>query len=240
MMTRVDGLKAWVSEALAGHENESGSCHVSLCLDNTSVDYFQQAVTIGATLNEDGTISQKELAGRLKVGHVQGDGVFKLIVDTRSIVHGSEEGVQIVRGFFNFHTHPIETYERYSVGVGWPSATDYLGFITAATVHNTICHFVVCAEGYYVISLDKDLVTKSSCTIDKKLSLFTKSHYDIDKHSGSSYSAYIDTINSIRYEGVKLLEIQFFPWGQSDQPFNVFFRKTDGGCPLDHIGETCD
>ena len=58
----------------------------------------------------------------LVIEKVTDDLVHYLDVDKKSIIHGKEEGVKVAKGLYNFHSHPIEAYERNNVKFAWPSA----------------------------------------------------------------------------------------------------------------------
>ena len=132
---------------------EHEGCEVKLKLNFDSIKYLRNLTNIGSTLNKDGNISQKEIAGVLEVTDITSDLIHTLKIKYDSIIYGEEEGVEIAKGLYNFHSHPITAYRKYNVKLAWPSAQDYVGFILACFEDYTICHFVIGIEGIYIVSM---------------------------------------------------------------------------------------
>lgn len=112
-----------------------------------------------STLNIDGTVTQKEVAGAFWLDNPerQSDGTFiwEISVDGSkglSAIH--EERAIVVHGRYNFHTHPRSAYEKYRYLVSHPSGMDYNGYLHEAVQRNTIFHCVITLEGVYIISLN--------------------------------------------------------------------------------------
>jgi hypothetical protein len=239
VMDKGPSLTNWVGYALDEWKGDSRSCTTTAFLGAKTVKYLEQATRIGSTLNKDGGISQKELAGSFDVASVGNDSVFELMINLRSIVRGHEEYVQIVKGMFNFHTHPVEAYKRHDVVVGWPSATDYVGFMASALTYGTICHIVACVEGYYVVSVAENFLQHYKKVEFSSFADFVDEHYDIEKTSERSYAGYVTTINAIRYKGLQPFVIQFFPWEKGNAHFTVHSLRVNGGCPTEHVDSMC-
>ena len=65
-----------------------------------------------------------------------------LVIDKTSLFYGKEESVPVIEGLYNFHSHPVEAYERKKTKFAWPSAGDYVGFLKAVVKYDTILHIV--------------------------------------------------------------------------------------------------
>ena len=209
---------------------KKGNCILRARLSDESIKYLRQVSKMGSTLNGDGIITQKELAGRLTAGTIDIDLTYHLDVDRNSIVSGDEEGVEIIGGLYNFHSHPQEAYDRHNVRLGWPSAQDYVGFLGSSVVHDTILHIVVSIEGFYILSLTDYWVNQKE-KLGGVVPTFILEKYDLfkqDKNHDSFW--YVRTINSISYEGFPIFFVQFFPWDDATDSFIVPYRKNGVNC----------
>ena len=79
-------------------------CNFDFCLSKESVKYFKNLSYMGYTKNKNGSITQKEIAGGLRVKE-KNKNIINLDVDLTTIITGDEEGVEIVPGLYNFHSH---------------------------------------------------------------------------------------------------------------------------------------
>lgn len=210
---------------------QKGYCTLSARLSDNAINYLQQVAKMGSTHNSSGEITQKELAGRLVAGKIEPDLTYHLDVDRNSIVSGQEEGVDIVGGLYNFHSHPQEAYDRNNVKLGWPSAQDYVGFLGSSMVHDTILHIVMSLEGFYVLSLSAHWANNKQ-KLDRNVATFILEKYDIcyEKNQDHTPTWYVRTINGIPYEGFPLFLVQFFPWHDGRATFIVPYRKNGVNC----------
>jgi hypothetical protein len=186
---------------------------------------------MGSTINRNGIITQKEIAGRFVIGKISDDLIHYLDVDKDSIIHGEEEGVKVAKGLYNFHSHPVEAYERNNVKFAWPSAQDYLGFLSSTVTYNTILHIVASVEGFYIISLHSDCVRNKE-KIDKKMIEFIMKNYSLQykKNQGYTPEVYIKYINSIHYGKYSVFFVQYFNWYNAKTSFMVSYHKTGINC----------
>ena len=144
-----------INYVLAEFENRAGTCQMQVCLTAEAIGYLRDLQKIGMSLNSDGSITQKEMAGNLKCEEVDNDLVHYLGVDYNSLLMGKEMGVSIAPGMYNFHSHPKGAYETAKVEFGWPSAQDYVGFLMAFLEDDTILHLVTTLEGLYIMSMSE-------------------------------------------------------------------------------------
>ena len=161
--------------------------------------------------------------------------VFRLDVDISTIESGKEEEVEAVWSRFNFHTHPKKAYENSNVKKGWPSSSDYVGFLDLQ--NHTIFHTVVTLEGVYVISISPEC-TDDKTTINRK---FVLKHCHIDHSSAMSCEDYVHHINSVIYKDKKLFYIKLLRWSNIETTiFDVYYSKTDQMClSTDDIFNIC-
>lgn len=222
----INDIKYVLSQFLTERE---GHCTLTAKLSNTSIKYMQQLSKIGSTLNKDGVITQKEIAGKMITGQISKDLVHDLEVDRNSIVSGEEEGVEVIGGLYNFHSHPLEAYKRHNVKLGWPSAQDYIGFLSSCIKFDTILHIVVSIEGFYVISLSNYWVNKKD-KLDNSVITFVSEKYDIGYKKGQTSIWYVHTVNKIAYEGYPVFLVQYFPWYKANDTFIIPYHKNGVNC----------
>jgi len=208
---------------------KEGHCTLVAKLSDNSIKYMSQLSKIGSTLNNNGVITQKEIAGQMVVGQISENLVYDLDVNRKSIVSGEEEGVEVVGGLYNFHSHPREAYTKHNVKLGWPSAQDYFGFLLSSLTHDTILHIVVAIEGFYVISLSNHWVNKKD-KLDKNVITFVLEKYDMCYQKGQTSVWYARTVNGIAYEGYPIFLVQYFPWHEANSTFIVSYRKNGVNC----------
>lgn len=209
--------------------NQKKCCTIKVRLSNNAVEYLSSISKLGSTINENGVITQKELAGKLIVGNIDNDLIYNLDVDRKSIVIGEEEGVEIIGGIYNFHSHPREAYDRHNVKFGWPSAQDYVGFLGSSFNYDTILHIVVSLEGIYIISLTEYWLNNKE-KLEKNVISFILKKYDMDEHKNKTINWYLRTINNIIYKNFPLFLLQFFSWYEANASFIVPFRKNNINC----------
>lgn len=210
---------------------QRGICSLRAYLSDESIYYLHKLTKIGSTLNNDGVITQKEVAGKLIAGKVNDDLSYSLNVDRDSVKYGSEEAVEIIAGLYNFHSHPHEAYEKNNVKLGWPSAQDYVGFMNSSLVYDTILHIVTAIEGFYVISLTEYWVN-NKYHFNDSTNEFIGKEYNICYSTAveKTVSWYTKRVNSISYHGYPIFLVQFFTWNDSKTVFEVPFRKSGTNC----------
>lgn len=222
----VNDVKYVLSQFLA---KENGDCNLYARLSDKSIQYLRQLSKMGSTINPNGVITQKEVAGILLAGKVDADLTYHLEVDRDSIVSGKEEGVEIIKGLYNFHSHPQEAYERHNVKLGWPSCQDYIGFMGSLIMYGTILHIVVSLEGFYVISLSNYWFNNKK-KLGVKIFKFILQNYDLYYENGNTSNWYVNTVNGIAYDGYPLFLVQFFSWHDASTSFVVPYCKNGINC----------
>jgi len=219
-------VKYVLTQFLAKNKNY---CTLKARLSKNAVQYLRNVCKRGFTWNKDDKISQKELAGKLVLSKITRDLISELDVDRDSIVSGEEEGVEVIDGLYNFHSHPQEAYERHDVKLGWPSAHDYLGFMKSSVLYDTILHIVSCIEGFYVISLN-EYWTNNKDKLDKNVISFILERYNHEYEKGDTPEKYVRTVNTTTYNGFPLFLVQFFTWESANDEFIVNYCKKDANC----------
>lgn len=208
---------------------EHDACEVTVQFNQDTIKYLKQLTHIGSTVNKNGDISQKEIAGVLEVDKTSDDLTHILKIKYDSIIYGQEEGVEIAQGLYNFHSHPISAYKRHNVKLAWPSAQDYLGYILAVFEDYTICHFVIGIEGVYIISMTTHWLMNIK-TIDKSIADFIMEEYDYCYKSDQTSEWYIQTVNNINYRGFPLFNVKYLSWENVNQRFTVKYRPINSNC----------
>ena len=223
-----------VKYLLLHHLSKNNGCTLSAKLDGSAVVYLRTATRSGSTLNKNGTITQKELAGKLVVKSVNDELVQILAVDEDSVENGDEEQVNVVDGLFNFHTHPASAYEAHNVVMGWPSAQDYIGYITSFFDSGTILHIVAATEGIYVISLGEYWLNSGSKMGDDVSGIIAEK-YDLCSNADKKHTPgwYTSRINEITYQGQTLFKVVYFPWETANGIFSVSFPRKMNNCFTD-------
>lgn len=205
-------------------------CTLRIRLMDEAIEYLRRISKMGSTVNTNGTITQKEVSGCLKVDMISDDLTHYINVEQSSIYHGEQEETKMIVGRYNFHSHPIEAYFRNDYRLAWPSATDYLSFLYSAIEQYTILHIVATVEGFYVISLHPDLVNKKD-KIDEKMSAFVLERFKLnDKRNHYTPSTYINIVNSITYMNKNIFIVYFFTWKDTTKSFDIYYRKSGINC----------
>ncbi len=204
-------------------------CTLKARLSTDTINFLSKLCKSGSTLNKDGNITQKELAGKLVVDNTDNKGTQILKVDKKSIITGDEEGVNVVKGLYNFHSHPYEAYKRHKVELAWPSCQDYIGFLLSSSLYDTILHLVICIEGFYVISLTDYWINKKD-DVSSEIEKFILENYDQCYKTGETPQGYVKKMNRISYNGFPIFKVQFIKWSKSNDTFSVCYRKKGVNC----------
>jgi hypothetical protein len=196
-----------------------GPCTMSLRFTSTALkDLKKISVAPSSRKGKD----QREMGGLLSVKRM-GD-IFEISVMKGSIYEGTEDGIEMYRGVFNFHTHPRDAYTRHNVTIGWPSPTDYTGFLIAWETLGTILHVVVSQEGLYVMSLSPEWdgkVTDSLLDLADEQCCWDRN---------GTVEDYLQKVNSVEYGGNKIFEVVHFPWGMTAHSFQISYPRSGQSC----------
>lgn len=204
--------------------NKPNYCTISAKLSSTTISKLNKL----CTYKEKG-IEQKEKAGILVARKVKNDQVHIVEMNEKSLINGTVDGVDIVPGLYNFHSHPIDAYKKYNVKLGWPSGQDYIGFLLSVIEDNTIFHLVITLEGIYIISLSKFWCTMKD-KLTSKIGIFIEKNYDFCYKKGDSIQWYLDKVNNIKYKANQLFLVQYLPWKQANDIFTLPYAKVDNNC----------
>lgn len=222
----INDVKYVITQLLA---KEKGYCTLQARLSDKAIEYLRHVSKMGSTINDDGVITQKEIAGCLLTSIIDKNLTYHLDVDLDSIVYGEEEGVEIIGGLYNFHSHPQEAYDRHDIKLGWPSAQDYIGFLGSSIKYNTILHIVSSLEGFYVISLSNYWVNHKK-DLDINVVNFVMEKYDFKHKKNQTSTWYVRTVNGISYGGFPIFLVQFFSWYDARTFFIVPYHNIGVNC----------
>ena len=225
----VSTTKGDVEYVLTEFEERSGVCQMQACLTSEAIEYLRDLQKIGMSLNSDGSITQKEMAGNFKCENINNDFIHYLSIDYDSLIIGDEMGVDIAPGMYNFHSHPREAYETANVKFGWPSAQDYVGFLMAFLEDGTVMHLVTTIEGMYIMSMSEYcLENKGNLPIE--LATFILENYDLCAVTNKTPLQYTQEINNVLYRGHHLFTLQYLSWTRATSKFTLSYKANDSNC----------
>ena len=204
-------------------------CNMEVCLSSEAIEYLRGLQDAGMSLNENGSFTQKEIAGNLECQEVDTEQVHHLNVKYDSLILGKEMGVPIAPGLYNFHSHPKAAYKTAKVKMGWPSPQDYVGFLLAFIEDNTILHIVASIEGIYILSMSAYCLENKE-KLDRTLATFILEKYNFCGSSIQNPHIYTKKINSVSYRGSPLFRVQYLPWHKASQQFLVEYKSEDSNC----------
>lgn len=207
-------------------------CKFRVKFDKDTVSFLKNLCFTGYTTNKNGKTTQKEQAGFFNLRQVENN-IFIIDIIKNSIKPGKEEGVDVSKSRYNFHTHPIEAYRKNNVKFGWPSSQDYVGFVDAKIQYNTSFHIVVAIEGLYIISFTQEALQKYESG-DLDITKSKMKNYILDKYDHFkkkiSIEKYINLVNNTTYKDVPLFIVEFITWDQTDKIFDIFYNKNGKNC----------
>ena len=138
----------------------TSSCTLNMIFNKSFAKWLKRLSLSASSLNEDGTVTQKEVSSSFFLDNPKEDKdgqiIWEIVRDIKGNKNiGQEESVWIDEARYNFHTHPREAYLSHKVKVGYPSAQDYITFVKMAVYdkNKTIFHCVITVEGIYTISI---------------------------------------------------------------------------------------
>jgi hypothetical protein len=199
-----------------------GPCTMSLRFTTDALRFLKQ---LSKTPSSRKGKDQRELGGLLTIKKI--GKVFDIAVAKNSIYEGSEDGIEMYKGVFNFHTHPEDAYKRHNVDIGWPSSTDYKGFLIAWDELGTILHVVVSLEGYYILSLNPEWINHGSITDDLLDLVDTECCYN----RKGKIQDYLQKVNNTEDEhGHKIFVVDYIPWGKDPTIFDISYPRSGKSC----------
>jgi len=192
-------------------------------LNNETIKKLKYFSKLGNSINNDDTITQKEISGCFKIQNMDNNFIYNLEL-CDNIKLGLEEEAEILNCKISFHSHPYSLYDIYKFKFGWPSNFDYMTYLHS--IKNTLFHIVVTNEGIYIISLSKEWSEKEDFTITNEIQNFILKNYKIKKTNNFlNVQEYIKKINKIKYKNTKIFNLQFQFWNQIENPFYIFQPK---------------
>jgi len=202
--------KSTMFDFVETHLGVEDEIKLQIRFDLEDLNYLKKLVYSGRTLNDDGSMTQKEVSGVLCLERTGDD--FELKIDkTKNFNAHDEEKVRFVNGLINFHTHPLEVYNNYEVDMMYPSPSDYssiLTFLMQKYCFEKDCYVlcpllfscVITVEGIYIVSLNKNY-----CSRDKRNELRgvicddKRTHFEIKQSIKESISSKTNGISGFYY-----------------------------------------
>jgi hypothetical protein len=190
-------------------------------------------ITINFLLDKLNNNKNNEIAGNFNIKK-QNEKEYLLLKGDK-IVQGTDDKVGKVISRYNWHTHPIGAYIKYKVKKGIPSNWDYIMFLTNYCDKNcnTIFHIVIALEGFYIISINKDLCGLKK--IDKKLNKHIMNKFGIVEED-IDIDYYIKKVNNIKYKDKYIFNVEFRNYNnkyENNYRFNIYYPKNNNSCELE-------
>jgi hypothetical protein len=193
------------------------NCEMACKLDKNSVVFLKNICK---------TSKNNEISGSFKVNKINKDLVSIFGIDSKSIIKGKQDEVNVSESLYNFHSHPYNSYIKHDVKLAWPSSQDYVAFLTSNIEYNTLFHIITTLEGLYIISISKFSINK----VNKNMIPFIKNNYNFCYKKGDTISWYLDKISDITYNNMPLFNVNYLSWKNSRNIFNIFYNKTENNC----------
>ena len=192
--------------------------------DSLTVKKLKKLSRFGSSLNNDGTISQKEIVGCFnlkKIEKINDNFIHILQICDESFTFGTEEEVNNIKCRFSFHTHPFNLYDVYKFKLAWPSNADFIGYLSSVET-GTLFHIVVGNEGIYIISLTEEWIKKGDFTVSKELKKFIIQNFKFKKTKADiTLESYIRKVNDVRFQNKQIFNIEFRHWDELQNPFLI-------------------
>ena len=95
--------------------------------------------------------------------------LFEITIRPSTVQKGDHDGCDVPASRINCHTHPSGEYPRQGVRFAWASKDDVLAIREKALdeTENCIVHLVCATEGFYVISLNSEMLSQGGDLVDK-------------------------------------------------------------------------
>jgi len=205
-------------------------CSVFSRFSEDALKFLNDSCYNGYTENKDGSSSQKEIGGVLRVikiekGEDESDNIFVIGVDKKRIEYGIEEEIDLDPTRYNFHSHPKSAYVKHNVTTAWPSVTDFLGYLGLG--NSTIFHCVVSLEGIYIISFSDYWVKRITEKENSEMINFIKKNLDLKYSNSMSPFQFAKKVNHILYKNHPIFIVKFLPWGNEVRTvFSVSYAGT--------------
>jgi len=216
-----------ISHVIQQYKQDTNACFLHAILTPKAIKFLKSTSISGYKKAGNGKIIQTEMGGELYVKNVEsrnGNFVYRIDINLESVEMGKQESIDVIATRYNFHSHPRDAYIRHSVHNGWPSVTDFLGYLQMGK--NTIFHCVATLEGLYVISFG----SYWSQRLDKISKKFVDKNYEIDLKKNYTPKKYTEIVNNILYKGHPIYFVQYFSWEKADSVIKVFFPQIGSAC----------
>lgn len=206
--------------------NSEKICSIKIGLSKNTIKYIKELSNRGS-VDVKGKIKQKELAGEMYVSKITDKNVH--ILDIKNLKHGGDDHVEIEQSLISFHTHPIESYNKYRVKNGWPSHSDYCSFLIQG-YHKSLLHFVISLEGLYVLSFSKEWIY-NDFKYCNEIKNTIKDCKAIDKKIKKGAEWHVSEINKLKYKNIKIFNNFFLRWS-SLKYFTVYMLNKNNFCKI--------
>lgn len=202
-------------------------CNVKIQLSKPTISYIKD-LSMRGSVNRNGKIKQKELAGEMVVSKITKDNLHIIDIDS-NMVYGSGESVSTEPSKITFHTHPDEAYIKNNVHNGWPSAADYCTLLKYSFNTDIIIHFVISNEGLYSITFTEEWLKHGK--YKKEIDKLIEDHHSMEKQTNKTPAWHVNEVNKIKVDEIKIFNVYFSKWNNI-QPIFVYFKNQDTNCKI--------
>lgn len=193
-------------------------CFMNILFSDSSIEFLQSLPMK----------FRSEISGNLFLSVLTEEkGKVFYVVDVRKtpLITGGVETVDVTTNRYSFHSHPEQAYINHSVTKGWPSASDFYGFVMLSP--EIAFHCVSTLEGLYIISFSSDWVVRLHTLSEK----FIRDHFTISQTEIITPQEYTQKVSRITKDGKKVFDVQFSPWEKVNSCiFQIFYHKTEDAC----------
>ncbi len=219
-----------------GEKKQNTLCRATAKFSATATKKLRTLTETGRSKNNDGKITQKEMAGALTLTKI-GNKKYVITLDGNRRLTGKEEEVRVARSRFNYHSHPREAYVRHGVDIGWPSGSDFEAFIAAFKDYGTQFHCVATLEGLYVLTItpfwlknSRDINVKS---VKKTYEVKYPAKNENPKNYPNTGREFVVFVNKIKYKNIRpLFKVLFINWKETERgkAFSFYFLPKQRSC----------
>ena len=201
-------------------------CKIKIKLSKDTIQYIKELSKRGSFYSS-GKIKQKELGGEMYVSNITEQNIH--VLNIKSLKHGGDDHVKIDQTLISFHTHPIESYDKYKVINGWPSHSDYCSVLSQGH-HKTLIHFVISVEGLYIIAFSKEWI-QNNLKYHDEIKNTIKDCKALDKNNKKNSLWHVKEVNKLKYKNVKIFNNYFFKWSNI-KIFDVYMINKSQFCKI--------
>ncbi len=189
---------------------------------------------------------------QIQQGNSSTPSLYEINLDSSSILKGNHDGCEVPKARASCHTHPSGEYPRQKVNFAWASKDDILAIREKSLdeTENSIIHIVCSSEGFYVISINEDMLKAGGNLIDKiekanigryyqvRLPNISQTNNDNLPETPEEYIKYVSSIPKKH----RIYDVCFVKWPESGHSteFRFAYPSCSGKCNPSKCEECSD